>query len=31
MNASVEELIAVEGIGMVSAKAIRGVLDAETF
>jgi len=29
MNASVEELIAVEGIGMVSAKAIREVLDSE--
>jgi DNA excision repair protein ERCC-4 len=29
MNASVEELIAVEGVGMVSAKAIREVLDSE--
>ena len=29
MNASVEELIAVEGIEMVSAKAIREVLDSE--
>jgi ERCC4-type nuclease len=31
MNASIDELIEVDGIGTVSATKIREILDAETF